>query len=66
MDHFAAWGGGGPSINAGAVEPEETAVTRQQLCKNVPAETFTHTTIEALSDVDFSARSVLYQTLNMQ
>jgi hypothetical protein len=46
------------------MEPEETAVARKLLCKQVPAATNTHAIIELL-DAVFSMQSVSYEILNM-
>jgi hypothetical protein len=40
--------------NTGILEPEETTVARQRLCKRVPAETNTLARIEELLDAVFS------------
>jgi hypothetical protein len=50
---------------SGIVEPEETAVARQRLCKYFPAATNTTVTIEKQLDVVFSMRSVSYQIPNI-
>jgi hypothetical protein len=47
------------------VEPEETAVARQWLGKNLPAKADTHATIEELLDAVFSMLSVSHQILNI-
>jgi hypothetical protein len=48
-------------LKAGIVEPEEPAVDRQRLGKNIPAPTNRNAVIKELLDAVFSIRSVSYQ-----
>jgi hypothetical protein len=54
-----------PPEQAGALESEENAVTRQRLGKHFPAATNTHATVEELLDAVFSMWSLSFQVLNM-